>query len=302
MALIQEKVSRIVPFTTCALFLGDDEQGFVCRYAHGPGTEALFKWAPKSWSDLALRLPACADGRGPRGEDLAALLPCRLVFDGRLIGGLVIYHTVAGNFSDEHRRVLGRVSEQAAAVIYNSTRFEQTEHESHTDPLTGMANRRSLDRQLEAGLASAVRSGTRGSVVVLDLDRLKEINDTYGHDAGDRALRAVGSVLRSTVRQNDLCARFAGDEFIVVLWDCLPENEARRVADLQSAVAAFPFEPRPGVRVSLSISAGAARFPEDGTTFEELLAAGDERMYHDKAGRRSRNSAGRHSLAQSERA
>jgi len=302
MALIQEKVSRIVPFTTCALFLGDDEQGFVCRYAHGPGTEALFKWAPKSWSDLALRLPACADGRGPRGEDLAALLPCRLVFEGRLIGGLVIYHTVAGNFSDEHRRVLGRVSEQAAAVIYNSTRFEQTEHESHTDPLTGMANRRSLDRQLEAGLASAVRSGTHGSVVVLDLDRLKEINDTYGHDAGDRALRAVGSVLRSTVRENDLCARFAGDEFIVVLWDCLPENEARRVADLQSAVAAFPFEPRPGVRVSLSISAGAARFPEDGTTFEELLAAGDERMYHDKAGRRSRNSAGRHSLARSERA
>jgi diguanylate cyclase (GGDEF)-like protein/putative nucleotidyltransferase with HDIG domain len=302
MALIQEKVSRIVPFTTCALFLGDDEQGFVCRYAHGPGTEALFKWAPKSWSDLALRLPACADGRGPRGEDLAASLACRLVFDGRLIGGLVIYQTAAGSFSDEHRRVLGRVSEQAAAVIFNSTRFEQTEHESHTDPLTGMPNRRSLDRQLEAGLARALRGGTRGSVVVLDLDRLKEINDTYGHDAGDRALRAVGNVLKSTVRQNDLCARFAGDEFIVVLWDCLPENEARRVADLQSAVAAFPFEPRQGVRVSLSISAGAARFPEDGTTFEELLAAGDERMYRDKAGRRSRNSAGRHSLARSERA
>jgi diguanylate cyclase (GGDEF)-like protein/putative nucleotidyltransferase with HDIG domain len=301
MALIQDKVSRLVPFTTCALFLGDDEQGFVCRYAHGPGTEALLRWAPKSWSDLALRIPACADGRGPRGEDLASLLPCRLMFDGRLIGGLVIYHTVAGSFSDEHRRVLGRVSEQAAAVIYNSTRFEQTEHESHTDPLTGMPNRRSLDRQLEAGLAGAIRNGTCGSVVVLDLDRLKEINDTYGHEAGDRALRVVGNVLKSTVRQNDLCARFAGDEFIVVLWDCLPENEARRVADLQTAVAAFPFEPRPGVRVSLSISAGAARFPDDGQTFEELLAAGDERMYRDKAGRRSRNS-GRHSLARNERA
>ncbi|HXI29528.1 MAG TPA: HD domain-containing phosphohydrolase [Vicinamibacterales bacterium] len=301
MALIQDKVSRIVPFTTCALFLGDDEQGFVCRYAHGPGTEALLRWAPKSWSDLALRIPACADGRGPRGEDLAALLPCRLVFEGRLIGGLVIYHTVAGSFSDEHRRVLGRVSEQAAAVIYNSTRFEQTEHESHTDPLTGMPNRRSLDRQLEAGLARAIRSGAQGSVVVLDMDRLKEINDTYGHEAGDRALRVIGNVLKSTVRQNDLCARFAGDEFIVVLWDCLPEHEDRRVADLQGAVAAFPFEPRPGVRVSLSISAGAARFPDDGQTFEELLAAGDERMYRDKAGRRSRNS-GRHSLARNERA
>jgi diguanylate cyclase (GGDEF)-like protein/putative nucleotidyltransferase with HDIG domain len=302
MALIHEKVSRLVPFTTCALFLGDDEQGYVCRYAHGPGTEALFKWTPRSWSDLSLRIPACADGRGPRGEDLRSLLPCPLTFEGRLIGGLVIYHTVGGGFTDEHRRVLGRVSEQAAAVIYNSTRFEQTEHESHTDALTGMPNRRSLDRQLEAGLARAARSGAVGTVVVLDLDRLKEINDTYGHEAGDRALRTVGSVLRATVRQHDLCARFAGDEFIVVLWDCNPEHEPRRVAELQNAVAAHPFEPRPGVRVSLSISAGAARFPDDGNTFEELLAAGDERMYRDKAGRRSRNSAGRHALTRAERA
>ena len=301
MALIREKVSRLVPLTTCALFLGDDNEGYVCRYAHGPGTEALFKWMPKSWSEVSLRLPSCADGRGAHGEDLTALLPCPLLFDGRLIGGLVIYHTVAGCFTDEHRRVLGRVSEQAAAVIYNSTRVEQTQHESHTDPLTALPNRRSLDRQFEAGLARVARARSNVSVVVLDMDRLKEINDTYGHEAGDRALRVIGSVLRSTVRQSDLCARFAGDEFIVVLWDCSPEHEARRVAEVQNAVAAHPFEPRPGVRVSLSISAGPARFPDDGSTFEELLAAADERMYRDKAGRRSRSSS-RHALAQVERA
>ena len=301
MALIREKVSRLVPLTTCALFLGDDNEGYMCRYAHGPGTEALFKWMPKSWSEVSLRLPSCADGRGAHGEDLTALLPCPLVFEGRLIGGLVIYHTVAGCFTDEHRRVLGRVSEQAAAVIYNSTRFEQTQHESHTDPLTALPNRRSLERQFEAGLARVARARSNVSVVVLDMDRLKEINDTYGHEAGDRALRVIGSVLRSTVRQSDLCARFAGDEFIVVLWDCSPEHEARRVAEVQNAVAAHPFEPRPGVRVSLSISAGPARFPDDGSTFEELLAAADERMYRDKAGRRSRSSS-RHALAQVERA
>ena len=223
-------------------------------------------------------------------------------FEGQLIGVLVLYHTVQGSFTDEHRRVLERVTEQAAAVVYNSKRFEQTEHESHTDPLTGMPNRRSLDRQLEAGLQKIRRSGVEGTVVVLDLDRLKEINDTYGHEVGDRALRTVGNVLRDAVRENDLCARFGGDEFIVVLWDCSLEHEKRRVADLQNAVAAHPFEPRPGVRVSLSISAGAARFPEDGTSFEELLAAGDERMYRDKALRRSRSSAGRHAAAHSERA
>jgi diguanylate cyclase (GGDEF)-like protein/putative nucleotidyltransferase with HDIG domain len=301
MALIQDKVSRLVPFTTCALFLGDDNQGYTCRYAHGPGTEALFKWTSKSWSDLSLRLPACADGRDAHGKDLTALLPCPLEVEGQLIGGLVIYHTVAGCFTDEHRRILGRVSEQAAAVVYNSTRLEQTQHESQTDALTALPNRRSLDRQFEIGLARAARTRTSASVIVLDLDRLKEINDTYGHDAGDRALRAVGAVLRSTVRESDLCARFAGDEFIVVLWDCSPEHEARRVADVQNAVSAFPFEPRTGVRVPLSISAGPARFPEDGSTFEELLASADERMYRDKAGRRSRNS-NRHAQARAKRA
>ena len=301
MALIHDKVSRLVPFVTCALFLGDDENGYVCRYAHGSGSEALLKWAPKSWSEVSLRLPSCADGRGAHGEELAALLPCPLSFDGRLIGGLVIYHSVPGYFTDEHRRVLGRVSEQTAAVIFNSTRFEQTQHESHTDPLTGLANRRSLDREFEASLERARGSQGSISVIVLDLDRLKEINDTYGHEAGDRALRAVGAVLRSTIRDTDLCARFAGDEFVVLLTDCSPAHEARRVRDLQNAVAAHPFEPRVGVRVSLSISAGLARFPVDGMTFQELLAAADEKMYHDKAGRRSRGSA-RHAAALGERA
>jgi diguanylate cyclase (GGDEF)-like protein/putative nucleotidyltransferase with HDIG domain len=296
MALIQDKVSRLVPFVTCALFLGNDEDGYLCRYAHGPGTEALRKWKPKSWSDISLRLPSCADGRAAHGDELTSLLPCPLAFEGRSIGGLVIYHTAAACFTDEHRRVLGRVSEQAAAVIYNSTRFEQTQHESQTDPLTGLPNRRSLDRHFETGLAHAARTRGSVSVVVLDLDRLKEINDTYGHEAGDRALRAIGGVLKATVRHNDLCARFAGDEFVVVLWDCSPENEARRVAELQAAVGAHPFEPRPGVRVSLSISAGPARFPVDGRTFDELLAAADARMYQDKASRRSRNAA-RHAVA-----
>jgi diguanylate cyclase (GGDEF)-like protein len=290
MALIRDKVNRLVPFVTCSLFLGDDERGFICRYAHGPGTEALFRWAPKSWSELSLRLPACADGRAGHGADLTSVLPCRLTYDGRLIGALVIYHTTAGCFTDEHRRVLGRVSEQAAAVIHNSTRYEQTRHESQTDVLTALPNRRSFERQVDAGLLRALEARVGASLVMLDLDRLKEVNDTYGHEAGDRALRAIGAVLRSTVRETDLCARFAGDEFVVVLWDCEPGHEARRVADLQRAVTAYPFEPRPGVRMPLSISAGCARFPQDGLTVDELVVAADARMYQDKAGRRARSS------------
>src|SRR5688572_17893137 len=169
MALVRDKVTRLVPFVTCALFLGDDERGFICRYAHGPGTEALFRWAPKSWSELSLRLPACADGRASRGDDLVSVLPCRLMFDGRLIGALAIYHTAPACYTDEHRRVSGRASEQAAAVINNSTRYEQTRHESQTDALTALPNRRSFERQLEAGLLRAVKARSSASLVVLDL-------------------------------------------------------------------------------------------------------------------------------------
>ncbi|HUE85417.1 MAG TPA: diguanylate cyclase [Vicinamibacterales bacterium] len=300
MALIQNKVNRLVPFSTCALFLGDEATGYTCRYAHGPGTEALLKWTARSWSELSLRLPSNADGRGAHGEELASLLACRLASDEGTIGGIIIYHTVPGCFTDDHHRVLRRVSDQAAAVISNATRFEQTQHESHTDSLTSLANRRSLDRHFEADLARAMATRTSISVIVLDLDRLKEINDTYGHEAGDRALRAVGAVLHNTVRQSDVCARFAGDEFVVVLWDCAHEHEARRLHELQDAVALHPFEPRPGVRVTLSISAGLARYPVDGQTFEELLSVADERMYRDKAGRRSRHSgrvAAQHEMA-----
>jgi diguanylate cyclase (GGDEF)-like protein/putative nucleotidyltransferase with HDIG domain len=301
MALVGEKVGRIVPFVTCALFMGDDADGYECRYASGPGTEALLKWAPRSWSEISLKLPSCADGREMHGEDLASMLPCPLTFEGTMIGGLVIYHTAQGYFTDEHRRLLSRVSDQTAAVIFNSTRFEQTQYESHTDALTGLANRRSLDRQFEAGLERAARTGSTISLVVLDLDRLKEINDTYGHEAGDRALRAVGAVLRSTVQENEIGARFAGDEFVVVLWDSSPEEDARRLRELQNAISAYPFEARPGVQLCLSISAGPASYPADGDTFGELLAAADERMYRDKAGRRSRNS-GRQAQTSGQRA
>ena len=291
MALIQEKVNRLVPFVTCALFLGNDEEGYECRYAHGPGTEALFKWQPKSWSDVALRLPACADGRGAHGNELTSLLPCPLTFDGRLIGGLVIYHT-ASAVSPTNTGACSAAS-ASRPPRSSSTRRGSSRRSTSRTPirLTGLSNRRSLDRQFETGLAHAIRTHGSISVVVLDMDRLKEINDTYGHEAGDRALRAIGSVLKSTVRQNDLCARFAGDEFVVVLWDCSPENEVRRVHELQTAVSAHPFEPRPGVRVALSISAGPARFPVDGSSFDELLATADARMYRDKAGRRARNSS-----------
>ena len=302
MALIQEKVSRLVPFVTCALFLGDDEQGYVCRYAHGPGTEALFKSAPKSWSELSLRLPACADGRAVHGDDLTSVLSCPLRFDGRLIGG-------AGDLPHGpgllHRRAPPRARPgqrpgrsrhlQLDAIRADTARVAHRSAHGPAEPPLARPPVRGRTCARDARQDELQRRGPG--------PRSAEGNQRHLRPRSGRPRHSRASATSCEPRfvRTDLCARFAGDEFVVILWECSPDTEARRVMDIQNAIAAHPFEPRSGVCMALSISAGPARFPDDGATFEELLAAADERMYRDKAGRRSRNS-GRHSSAQLERA
>jgi diguanylate cyclase (GGDEF)-like protein len=103
---------------------------------------------------------------------------------------------------------------------------------------------------------------------------------------GDRALREVAGVLRTGIRPYDICIRYAGDEFIVVLAGCGGEEAERKRLELQQAIDGLRFEPRPGRTLPLGISAGAAVFPHDGASYEALLATADRRMYHDKTRRK----------------
>jgi diguanylate cyclase (GGDEF)-like protein len=122
----------------------------------------------------------------------------------------------------------------------------------------------------------------------MDLDNFKDINDTYGHHAGDRALRDVAVVLRGAIRPYDVCVRYAGDEFIVVLSGCGGEEAERKRVELQRAVDTSTFEARPGQRLPMAISIGASIFPHDGDSYETLLATADSRMYRDKTRRKRR--------------
>ena len=111
--------------------------------------------------------------------------------------------------------------------------------------------------------------------MLLDLDDFKIINDEYGHLAGDRALQEVARVLQQTTRPYDTCIRYGGDEFVVLLSSCgRPEAEERR-RQLQEAVAAISLRAEDGREIALRVSAGASVFPEDGDTYERLLARAD---------------------------
>src|SRR6266850_2262933 len=135
-------------------------------------------------------------------------------------------------------------------------------------------------------LARAERLKSEVSLLVMDLDSFKDINDTYGHHVGDRALREVAQVLRGGIRPYDICVRYAGDEFIVVLSGCGGEEAERKRLELQTAVDQIQFDARPGKAIPLAISIGAAIFPHDGDSYETLLATADSRMYRDKTRRK----------------
>jgi len=120
----------------------------------------------------------------------------------------------------------------------------------------------------------------------MDIDGFKAINDTYGHTVGDHALREVANALQGSLRPYDLCVRYAGDEFIVVLADCSREMAEAKRRELQQRVMDIQLEVRGGKRLLLAASAGASVFPADGTTYETLLADADHRMYRDKTARR----------------
>jgi diguanylate cyclase (GGDEF)-like protein len=137
-------------------------------------------------------------------------------------------------------------------------------------------------------LARAERLKAEVSLLVMDLDDFKQINDNHGHHVGDRALRELAAVLRAAIRPYDICVRYAGDEFIVVLSGCGAEEAENKQIELQKAVDEIVFEGRPGRRLPLGISVGAAVFPHDGDTYESLLATADSRMYRDKTKRKRR--------------
>jgi diguanylate cyclase (GGDEF)-like protein/putative nucleotidyltransferase with HDIG domain len=301
MALIASKLSNLVPLSCCALFVYEkDIDTLRCRFATGVDAQHVQQLAVKNGQGLigwvARNMRALVNAR-PSAEfesagleattELNSALVCPLVFDGRLIGALAVYHVTPGCYTDDHRRLLDRVAEQTAGVVSNSIVFEETKRDSLTDLLTGLPNTRYMFVHLTRELARAERLKSEVSLLVMDLDGFKGINDRFGHHMGDRALREVARVLRAGIRPYDICVRYAGDEFVVVLSGCGLEEAENKQRELQSAIAAIPFEVRPGRLISLGSSFGCASFPGDGQAYETLLATADKRMYEDKARRKA---------------
>lgn len=161
----------------------------------------------------------------------------------------------------------------SGALLDQARLFEQVRSMAVSDPLTGLANYRRLISVLEAELDRSRRTQRPFSIVLLDMDGLKLINDQYGHLVGSRALVRIGKILRNHSRAIDTPARYGGDEFALVLPEAGKDISSRVVSRIRERLSTEPEHP------SLSVSAGVAAFPEDGDTPEKLLGAADRALY-----------------------
>jgi diguanylate cyclase (GGDEF)-like protein len=203
-----------------------------------------------------------------------------------------------------YRAYLDRVDSMARKNRELHTLYERAHAESLTDALTELPNRRFITSHAATEIARARREGYEVAFLLIDIDEFKSINDRYGHQQGDVALRTVAGCLRKGLRSYDVCGRYAGDEFVLILSRCNSELAQKRAAELAESVANRLPDSEYPVDRPLSISIGASVFPADGTNYEELIAVADSRMYARKhrrvrsqqssvVGRQSQSSVGR---------
>ena len=247
-------------------------------------------WAAAEWvmshgddllsGDLSKDLRSSARGHG---TVIALPLQCRNQVAGVLIGLDPQTSSTAPALGGTLLLALKTVLEIPAIALDNALALQRAEALSVTDDLTLLSNSRYLNQVLRQETKRAMRSKRPLSMLFLDLDGFKSVNDNHGHLAGSKALVEAGAVIRDCARETDVVARFGGDEFALILPDTGPEG-ARAVAwRIRERVRAHPFLRSDGLSVRLTASIGIATLPDAAQTAEELLKAADIAMYKVKA-------------------
>ncbi len=171
---------------------------------------------------------------------------------------------------------------QVVTAIERKQLYARLHRMAQYDELTGLPNRACFRDRLDTALARVRRNGGRVALLYVDLDRFKQVNDTYGHSGGDQLLRAVADRLTHCVRDTDTVARLGGDEFVVLLESIAEAEDARRVVDKIRAAFEQPMQIAEH-SLDIGLSIGTALYPEDGDAEAQLLKQADDRMYLMKA-------------------
>jgi diguanylate cyclase (GGDEF)-like protein len=224
-----------------------------------------------------------------------------LINAGQPIGVVVIESPREAAFTPDDEMALETIANQLTTGIAVARLHDREKRAAITDGLTGVYNHRYFYQRLEQELAGAESQGYGLTVVVMDLNGLKALNDTHGHLAGDTALRAVAGILRDCTRESDTVARYGGDEFAVILPSATVDDANQLLDRLRSRLATHRALGNGVLLAPLTVSAGVAAYPADGLRAAALVAVADERMYAQKRATKRTEAAAPSERAQARR-
>jgi two-component system, cell cycle response regulator len=199
----------------------------------------------------------------------------------RVTGVLAMYRR-EGPFSHGDSETVVFLAEQGGVAIENVMLHEDAQRLSLTDGLTGVWNRRYFQMQFRQILATAVRFEREFSVLMLDLDKFKGVNDTFGHQRGDAILVEFAQRVNETLREVDTFARYGGEEFVCILTETGPAGAAAAAEKILEAIRSEPFGARGETPVGMTVSIGVASFPSEGSDFKALVGSADRALYQAK--------------------
>ncbi len=295
LAILVDRIGQIVPFDTCAVYLYDESKGYAVA-AHVAGKHA------------ELLLSRCvAPGEGVTGFALANRRPMNqlqpgldfvgmeieteyrsmaslpLFKDQALLGALSVYSSELEHYTEDHMRLLETVTRLASDALTKAMQHAEAESNALTDPLTGLPNARYITLRFEEEAARARRSSRPFQVVMLDLDDFKKVNDTFGHQVGDKMLREMARIIQGQLREYDFLARYAGDEFVAIVQELVGSQVEELRLRIENIISHFSLHVRGGQHAHVGISIGTATYGVDGETLEQLLLAADQAMYRAKS-------------------
>jgi len=316
--LIISKTKRIIDFATCVLYLTSSESGdLVAVAASGPHSELIqgrhlpcgtgvsgsvaMSGVPSGIGRSAAEDLSHVLGPALKECSLTEVLASPLTGEHGTIGVITLYRPAQRPFVEDEARLAGTIARQAAIAVKNAQQYETTRQSALTDQLTGLANARYFFMTLQQELVRARPSQEPCSLIAIDLNNLKHLNDNFGHQQGDRVLQILAEIFRRHVRDTDTVVRYAGDEFFIILPNTSNKEAVETANRIKAAVRATEVEVRPDRTVELGASFGVATFPGDAEDPQELIAVADRAMYADKrlthradvlAGRRETDSRG----------
>ena len=247
-----------------------------------PGIRRATAYVAEDLSDqMAVRCPA-----HPAESGSVVCLPMPAL--GSIVGVIHLQRPEADSFNAVTVQRAARTAEQVALAIANARLMKTMEGLANTDPLTGLRNARFFDAYLEQHLAVAERDGDSVGLIMLDVDHFKQFNDTYGHPAGDEALRALSRAIRASIRESDVVARYGGEEFIIGLHHAKLEDAAAVAEKIRSAVEQAIVEIGPGRYGRITASFGVVATDAHRLDRKGLVSLADAALYRAKSGGRNR--------------